>query len=554
MARLRAGLRNENGNVAMTYALMAPVLLLASGAAIDYGRSASIKSQLNAAADAAALAALTPAMMQQSTSTAQAAAQSTFIALASGISGIPQPQPAPSVTVGADPTTGARNVTLTYSTSANTLFGAVTLRGAMPISGSSSASAQVPPNIDFYVLLDNSPSMLLPNSAAGITQMQNLTPDQDTNGCAFACHQTNTGPGAGNDTKDNLCLVTATATTTTKTVTTPKWGNSSTNTTTSPATVTTSYAQPGSNHYCTAPSTTNNSTTTTSTSGNNTITVTTTVTTSYTSTQLDNYAMARIATPPIILRMDDLTTGITNMLTTATTTTQSSQYSPPPQYRFAIYSMDSSWSIGLTQQVALTANYQSAWSTASATFGAMLMYDNNDNCSTAACTNKSSSGGDAATNYDNSLSKLSETSYIPAPGNGTNQAGDKPQEVLFIITDGLEDELYNNTGSRLYQAINDLGNTTYGRPDNATSGPFNLCTAIKNRGIKIAILYTDYYPVTSDSWYNTYVSAAQPELSQALLDCSSGPDYFIDLAIGGDTSAALTKLFNAVARTAHLTQ
>ena len=121
MAGLRTGFRNENGNVAMMYALMAPVLLLASGAAIDYGRSASIQSELNAAADAAALAALTPAMMQQSASTAQVAAQNMFIALASGISGIPQPQPAPSVTVGANATTGARNVTVTYSTSADDL-------------------------------------------------------------------------------------------------------------------------------------------------------------------------------------------------------------------------------------------------------------------------------------------------------------------------------------------------------------------------------------------------------------------------------------------------
>ena len=36
---------------------------------------------------------------------------------------------------------------------------------------------------------------------------------------------------------------------------------------------------------------------------------------------------------------------------------------------------------------------------------------------------------------------------MPNPGNGTNQTGDKPQEVLFIVTDGVEDE---NNGSRAY--------------------------------------------------------------------------------------------------------
>ena len=29
---------------------------------------------------------------------------------------------------------------------------------------------------------------------------------------------------------------------------------------------------------------------------------------------------------------------------------------------------------------------------------------------------------------------------MPNPGTGTNEAGDTPQEVLFIVTDGVEDE------------------------------------------------------------------------------------------------------------------
>jgi len=58
-------LRNRRGNVAMMYALVAPILVFGGGAAIDYGRAAQIHTKLNAAADAAALAALTPAMLQQ---------------------------------------------------------------------------------------------------------------------------------------------------------------------------------------------------------------------------------------------------------------------------------------------------------------------------------------------------------------------------------------------------------------------------------------------------------------------------------------------------------
>ena len=81
-------LRNRRGNVAMMYALVAPVLVFGGGAAIDYGRAAQIHTKLNAAADAAALAALTPAMLQQSSSVAQAAAVSMFNGLTEGIPGL----------------------------------------------------------------------------------------------------------------------------------------------------------------------------------------------------------------------------------------------------------------------------------------------------------------------------------------------------------------------------------------------------------------------------------------------------------------------------------
>ena len=62
----------------------------------------------------------------------------------------------------------------------------------IPLGNCATAQAQIPPNIDFYVLLDNSPSMQLPSTSAGVTQMENLTPHQDTGGCAFACHQAST--------------------------------------------------------------------------------------------------------------------------------------------------------------------------------------------------------------------------------------------------------------------------------------------------------------------------------------------------------------------------
>jgi Flp pilus assembly protein TadG len=487
-------LSNRRGNISMMYALVAPILVFGGGAAIDYGRAAQIHTKLNAAADAAALAALTPAMLQQSSTVAQAAALSMFNGLTDGIPGLTANamKVTVTVTVGATPLT--RNVEVSYSSSVNTIFAQVLRVSALPVSGVSEASAQAPPNIDFYVLLDNSPSMALPATSAGITQMENLTTKEITGGCAFACHQASTN--ANSDTAGNPCA------------------DGTAPTLNAPPPSTTS-----GNLYCN---------------------------TSKHGAQIDNYQLAR--NNGITLRIDELNSGISTLLQTALTTSQSTLFATPPKYRFSIYSMDSLWSIGLTQSMALTSNYTSGWTTASANFGVMEMYSNNNDCANSACSSSTTSpGGDVATSYDDSLGKLSQASYIPNPGNGTNQPGDTPQEVLFIITDGAEDE--ESGGSRIQQAINDLGSAPGGN-----SNSTNWCTAIKNRGIKIAILYTDYLAVPANSWYESWIAPIQSDIGPALQACAT-PGLFYDAGLDStNLGADLVKLFNAASQSGYLTQ
>lgn len=136
-------LRSRDGNVSMMYALVAPVLVFGAGAAIDYGRAAQIHTKLNAAADAAALAALTPAMLQQSATVAQAAAVSMFDGLTNGISGLTPGATQVTVTVTVGSTAPVRNVEVSYSTSINTIFAQVLGVSALPVQGVSDASAQV---------------------------------------------------------------------------------------------------------------------------------------------------------------------------------------------------------------------------------------------------------------------------------------------------------------------------------------------------------------------------------------------------------------------------
>ena len=96
-----------------------------------------------------------------------------------------------------------------------------------------------------------------------------------------------------------------------------------------------------------------------------------------------------------------MNSGVSTLLQTASSTVQSSQFSPPPQYRFSIYSMDSLWSIGLTHLMPLTTNYVSQWTTNSANFAVMEMYSNNNDCANSACSSSTTSpGGDVATSYD----------------------------------------------------------------------------------------------------------------------------------------------------------
>jgi Flp pilus assembly protein TadG len=275
-------LRNRRGNVAMMYALVAPILVFGGGAAIDYGRAAQIHTKLNAAADAAALAALTPAMLQQSSSVAQAAAVSMFNGLTDGIPGLTAHATQVTVTVTVGSTALIRNVAVSYSSSVDTIFAQVLGTSALSVSGFSQASAQAPPNIDFYVLLDNSPSMALPSTQAGITQMENLTTKQITGGCAFACHQASTN--ANSDTAGNPCT------------------DGTTPTLNAPPPSTTAGSL-----YCATKH----------------------------GTQIDNYALARKNS--ITLRLDELNSGISTLLQTASATASSTVFATPPKYRFSIY-------------------------------------------------------------------------------------------------------------------------------------------------------------------------------------------------------------------------
>ncbi|HEY4925934.1 MAG TPA: pilus assembly protein TadG-related protein [Roseiarcus sp.] len=453
-------IRDRRANVAMIFGFMAIPLIFSVGMAIDYGAAARLKSKLNAAADAAVLAAVTPAMMTQSDAASITAAKNMFNAQVTGLSRlIFDITNTTDFNVTVADVGLARNVTVSYNAQSQNIFGGILNMNTISFGGSSTGSAATPPNIDFYLLLDTSPSMAIAGTPADIQTMVNNTSSQG--GCAFACHEAN--PSA-----DNL-------------------GN------------------PGGE---------------------------------------DNYALARSL--GVTLRADLLDGAITDLTNTAFNAENNPAIAVQPVYRMSINSFD----VGFNKLVPLTSNFVSTWSTQLASMQSnntqtLEVYDNNNACSPTTTTTRGvtttnpcgagTGNSDADTNYDTAMSNI--TALIPSPaGGGTNKAGDTPQEILFIVTDGVEDEMVSGS-----------------RQESTMTGTKDWCTPLKSNGIKIAILYTEYFPLPTNSWYNAHVAPYQSSIGTTLQNCASS-GLFYEVGLGQNISAALNELFQSAVASAHLTQ
>ncbi|MEO9129892.1 MAG: pilus assembly protein TadG-related protein, partial [Sphingomonas sp.] len=194
VARLFARLKaDQEGGVMILMGFMIIPLTFAVGFGVDYARAKSLQTHLNAAADAAALAAVSPAMILQSKQASQDAATSMFNAQAALQSGYQNLVPTITIIEGTSGTSTAlgylRKATVSYTANSTNLFGGILGANSLTVNGTSTASAAQPPNVDFYLAMDNSPSMLLPATSDGINKIIAATKSTALpNGCAFACH------------------------------------------------------------------------------------------------------------------------------------------------------------------------------------------------------------------------------------------------------------------------------------------------------------------------------------------------------------------------------
>ncbi|HUN47583.1 MAG TPA: hypothetical protein VMU85_13725, partial [Stellaceae bacterium] len=229
--------------------------------------------------------------------------------------------------------------------------------------------------------------------------------------------------------------------------------------------------------------------------------------------RMDNYELARSLN--LTLRMDLVRQAAQDLMNTA----QNTENQNKAVYRMGIYTFD----VAVTTIQTLTSSLNTA-QTSAGNISMLEVYSQNHLV-------QSTNNNDEDTDFESALTSLNTT--MPTPGNGSNINGDTPQEVLFLVTDGVNDKVVN--GTRTYTI-----NTA-------------KCTTIKNRGIRIAVLYTVYLPLPTDSWYTSYIKPIQNNIGPTLQSCAS-PGLYFAVQTGGDISGALSALFEQAVQSAYLSQ
>jgi Flp pilus assembly protein TadG len=174
---------DRGGNVALTFGLLVIPVVVAAGMAIDYGFATRAKVALDALSDAAALAAVDKPALSLSKAEAKTTALNMFNAQTAALTRVKSTKVKAKVTDAG----GARTAVITYSAVVPTAFMGLVGIKTLTVSGTSTATSAIPTYIDFYLLLDNTPSMGVGATPADVATMVGNTPDQ----CAFACHDLN---------------------------------------------------------------------------------------------------------------------------------------------------------------------------------------------------------------------------------------------------------------------------------------------------------------------------------------------------------------------------
>jgi Flp pilus assembly protein TadG len=435
---LRNFCSHAGGNIAITFAIATLPIIGAVGAAVDYSSANRAKAQLDAIADATALSAVNLSAMSLSASTEQTNSVAYFKAQSASLKRGSVSTVASTVT---DSSSG-RTAVVTYTALVPTSIMGIAGIKNININGSSTAASALPTYIDFYLLLDNTPSMGVGATPADVSTMVNNTPDQ----CAFACHQMDVSPN-------------------------------------------------------------------------------------------DYYSLAKKL--GVTTRIDVVRQATQQLMDTASTTQVVSS-----QFRMAIYTFGASaQNKGLTSIQSLTSNLSGAKTAASAIDLMTVPYQNY--------------ASDTMTDFG-VFTGLN--SAIATPGNGVTSAS--PLKYVFFVSDGVADRA--------------LGSPSCSQPTTAGQDPqtgtnytrcqepllTSYCDTLKNRGIKIAVLYTTYLALPTNGWYMSwidpfnagpYAPSVNSKIAANMQTCAS-PGLYFEVSPTQGISTAMTALFNKAVQQARLTK
>ena len=522
---------DPQANVLIILSVALIPILIAIGFGVDYARAEMIQTQLNAAADAAALATVDPTMLCQTSANAQAAATALFNSQAASwqgtvafASGYPQVTITP-VSTSANCSGTLRTTTVTYNASVNTVFSSLIGINTLAITGSSTANASQPPNINFFIAVDTSPSMLIPSTTAGISLLQGAT-----NNCAFACH-VKTPPNTTNTPRVKVGS-------TTYYIYVPSAAYSS---------------AAGSNQtymLCTAIASGNKAC-----SGGYYDTAGKSVTAPSSGYVADGYWITQNyglvyggTTSTIDLRINDASSAVQDLIPYAYNMSQ--QYKTTygfQMFRFGYQGLGSSTSvIPVSPLSTMTTLTSSNYNTIS-----VPNLGSSSNVDYWVANAQPTSSVTLTYDWASDFTHMFNTLYSTMPAGGSGAVGANPQEVLLLITDGMVDE-YN-------AASNAEGISTLARGP-LTAADIALCAKIKAQNIQIAVLYTQYLPSAISSGYSYEYNEINPTdtLVPALKQCAStnsaGQALFYQVSTDQSITAALQALFTITVQSARLVQ
>ena len=532
---LRRFPKDKRGNVAVIFAIACVPLISAVGCAIDYTEATRIKSKLQSAADAAAVASIS----QQSSgwlaasrmtgngevTAAETDARNIFNGNITAATSLFNNQ-----TVTATVTKTGANLTslVTFTAEVPVTFMKVVGFQKLTVTGSSAASASLPLYLDFYLMLDVSGSMGLPSTPAEAVRMQNINPDNHSNyptGCTLACHfqvQNVCGNSTQRYPTNNYCMGYAYS----------RLSQSAlSNLINQASTVSVPKQVPGLPNAMLP----NLNANLTPGAANSLVTG---------NPQSLPYSLAAATSCPtdgtdacIQLRLDAVGYAVNQLLQMANTVAV-----VPQQFRVGLYpfiqTMDANYapltsSINGSPNTAGTINYAAA------------------NLATELDTNANAALGSGGTNIAQSLGNMNTT--IVSVGNGSSASSTLP--YVFLVTDGAVDP-------QTKQLSVSGGWAGSNHATVIASGASSPCKQLRDRGIKVSVLYIPYVPINpvNASFANDEDDFANNNIANipaSLQSCASPPDssgsYFYTASSPQQIQDSLKAMFNHALVTAHIT-